>query len=495
VTRVPAIASLALLAAPLLSPHPSAAQAVTHRPHPCRIESTDFRGWHAQQLSNDWVKLTIVPQLGGRLMQVSFAGHNYLFINPHFAGKYIPPADVPAGHWINYGGDKIWPMPEGNEDENHWPGPISDNLDDGDYSFKVLHTAPECVVHLEGPADPRTGLQYSRDISIGTDSPEITFHAVMKNASTHPIQWSEQSVSQYDTADPRNPTAFNPNFWAFTPTSPDSVYPGGYHVRFGKPDDPSFSVANNLFSLHWLDLQSEVWVYSPGDWVAVLDATTGYAMIERFTFAKNAEYPGGNAVIFYKNGAPPDGKKDPDADPANPLFYMEAELNSPIIHLAPNATYSMKTTWSPTRILTTTINSSSPANPTSTVEPSGTGVSPVRPEVTVTPAALVTAPLQATRTKKGATITANFSVFYPGELELVFNEPVPAEPPLDEPTDKLVRRSRRLQTASPNEPIVLRREIDVPRDAFSVTIHLLGNKGIDYGPIVKVRLEPPKEGH
>ncbi len=487
--RVRFIANFVLFAALLPSPHLANAQAVTPRPHPCRMESTNFRGWRAQQLANDWVTLTFVPQLGGRLMQVAFAGHSYLFINPRYEGKYIPPSEAAAGQWINYGGDKIWPMPEGNEDENHWPGPISDNLDDGDYSFKVLHPAPDCVVRLEGPADPRTGLQYSRDISIGSDSPEISFHAVMKNASTHPIQWSVQSVSQYDTADPSNPAAFNPTFWAFTPSNPKTVYPGGYHVRFGKPDDPSFSVANNLFSLHWFDLQSEVWVDSPGDWVAVLDAATGYAMIERFTYAKTAQYPGEASVIFYKNGAPPDGKKDPDADPANPLFYMEAELNSPIVHLDPGATYSMKTTWLPTRIPTTTTDS------TSAADSSGTGVSPVRPEVTVTPAALVTAPLQVTRTKKGATISANFSVFYPGGLELVFNEPVPVEPPLDEPIDKLVRRSRRLQPASPNEPIVLRREIDVPHGAFSVSIHLLGNKGIDYGPIVKARLEPPKEGH
>src|ERR1700687_1701231 len=62
----------------------------------CRVEAVEYKGWHAQQISNRWVQLIVVPQNGGRLMQVSFAGHSYLFVNPKFAGKYLPPAQ---GQW------------------------------------------------------------------------------------------------------------------------------------------------------------------------------------------------------------------------------------------------------------------------------------------------------------------------------------------------------------------------------------------------------------
>ncbi len=82
--------------------------------------------------SNRWVQLIIVPQNGGRLMQVTFAGHPYLFVNPKFAGKYLPPN--PA-EWFNYGGDKLWLLPEGNDDEQHWVG-NSDLLDDGHSPFE-----------------------------------------------------------------------------------------------------------------------------------------------------------------------------------------------------------------------------------------------------------------------------------------------------------------------------------------------------------------------
>jgi len=115
-------------------------------PTGCRIEAFNFEGWQAQQVSNSSVKLVIVPQLGGRVMQVVFDGHPYLFINPKYKGQYFPPSAAQGKHrWFNYGGDKIWPMPEGDEDEHHWPGPISDPLDDGEYVFKILSEAPQCA--------------------------------------------------------------------------------------------------------------------------------------------------------------------------------------------------------------------------------------------------------------------------------------------------------------------------------------------------------------
>src|SRR5205807_8458566 len=113
----------------------------------CRIQAVDYKGWHAQQISNEWVKLTVVPQNGGRLLQVEFDGHSFLFVNPKYAGKYLPPT---SEQWFNYGGDKIWLLPEGNNDEQHWPG-NSDILDDGPYSFRTLSQGQRCDIELTGP--------------------------------------------------------------------------------------------------------------------------------------------------------------------------------------------------------------------------------------------------------------------------------------------------------------------------------------------------------
>jgi len=325
-------------------------------PTGCRIEAIHFEGWQAQQVSNSSVKLVIVPQLGGRVMQVVFDGHPYLFINPKYKGQYFPPSAAQGKHrWFNYGGDKIWPMPEGDEDEHHWPGPISDPLDDGEYVLKILSEAPECAVRLEGPPDPKTGLQYSRESSLDSELPQIRFHALMKNIADHPIQWSMQSVTQYDTNNPQNPADYNREFWAFTPANPNGAYLERFHVRSGLADDPSFRLESDLFSLHWLPLQNEVWLDSPDGWLAVADASSGYGMLERFHYFPNGEYPGKATVIFYKNGGSLtlDESGSPvltSSHPEEALRYLEAEINSPIISLAPGESYAMDTEWLPVRI-------------------------------------------------------------------------------------------------------------------------------------------------
>lgn len=101
----------ALLLTTLLSNAPSMAQGAARS---CHTSATTFEGWKAEELSNEWIRVVIVPQLGGRVMQVRFGEHNYFFVNPKYKGKYIPPAEAAKTHsWINYGGDKLWPMPEG----------------------------------------------------------------------------------------------------------------------------------------------------------------------------------------------------------------------------------------------------------------------------------------------------------------------------------------------------------------------------------------------
>ena len=111
--RHPVIARLRLLLSLVVLPSTTLiagfAQARGQEKTQCRVEPIDYHGWAAQQLSNQWVKLIFVPQNGGRLMQVSFAGHDYLFVNPEVAGKYLPPT---SSQWFNYGGDKLWLLPD-----------------------------------------------------------------------------------------------------------------------------------------------------------------------------------------------------------------------------------------------------------------------------------------------------------------------------------------------------------------------------------------------
>lgn len=422
---------------------------------PCRTNAVKFEGWDAEQLSNEWLRLTIVPQVGGRLMQVEFAGHPYLFVNPKYKGKYItPPEAAKLGRWINYGGDKLWPLPEG-QGEGQWPGPISDALDDGQYSLTASTRDSRCIASLNGPPDPATGLQYSREISIAGDSPEISFHAVMKNVTDHPIFWSIQSVTQYDTADSQRPEDYNRNFWAFAPVNRNSVYYGGYHVRAGLADDPSFSVTDGLFRLHWLYLENEVWLDSVAGWLAVVDQSSGYSMVETFQHVAAAEYPGKASIIFYKNGAALelDERGMPTLRSANPEqspYYMEAEINSPMVRLAPNESYAFDTVWHPTR--------------------AGDDFRAVNA------VGMVSRALSACWAGEGLRISGSFAVFFPGKLKAY----VSGESNIDPAVFFLAN-------VDPREAVSLNQELRV-KAGSRISLHLEDERGVERGTLDEVQI-------
>jgi len=422
---------------------------------PCKVQPTTFEGWKGEEISNDWVRLIMVPRLGGRLMQITFGGHPYLFVNSKYKGQYFPPAEARSGQWFNYGGDKLWPLPEGHG-AGEWPGPVSDALDDGEYEFSVVSQGSRCSVRLRGPADPATGLQYSREISIGRDSPEISFHAVMTNASDHPIRWSIQSVTQYDTADSNDTGKYNRDFWAFAPLNAYSAYLGGYHVRSGLADDPSFEVKDGLFRLHWMYLQNEVWLDSAAGWIAVVDDSTKYAMIEQFGYERGLEYPGKASVIFYKNGAALqlDDSGMPILRSANPEqapYYMEAELNSPMISLSPGSSYAMDTQWFPVR--------------------AGKDLKAVNA------AGAMEQPLSVSMTPHGLHLSGEFGVFFPGKLTARVTDAGGSELGVVS-----------LQSVDPLKEARLDQTFTVAANAYAISVHLVDESGIDRGTLGEAKI-------
>lgn len=425
----------------------------------CTVSETNFDGWKAEQLANQWVKLEIVPQLGGRLMQVTFGDHDFLYINNQLKGQYMPP-DTEQHRWFNYGGDKIWPMPEGSQDEQHWAGAGGEPLDDAPYDLQVLSHGPTCAVRLTGPVDPQIGQQYIRDISITGESPAISFHAVMKNVSGYPQTWSEQSVSQYNAASPNDPTQFNPDFWGVTPANPQSSYLNGYHVRTGNPTNSGYSVKDGLFRVHWNNMGGEVWTDSPGGWVAVVDGTTNYTMLERRKYEPTAEYPDKSTIIFFTTGArnrpgpPPAQTAQPAEPPRPPTYYMEAEVNSPMIELAPGESYAMDSQWYPTRM-----------------DSSFQGA---------TYSGVTGTPLAAAATPNGLVLTGNFGVLYPGQLIAHFynrgGEAIGTAPAGD---------------ANPLQPLKLQITLQVPPETARVSVHVVDTQGLDRGPLGEAFVNPP----
>ena len=439
----------------------------------CRVEAVDYKGWGAQQISNRWVQLIVVPQNGGRLMQVSFAGHPYLFVNPKLAGQYLPPT---PGQWFNYGGDKLWLLPEGNRDEQHWAGD-SDMLDDGPFSFRKLSEGQHCEIELTGPADPQTGVQFLRTIRLDGDSPRIRFHATLKNVTGHTIEWSMQSVSQYDTADansssPNSSKAdsskpgpsgsgassrINHNFWTFTPANRSSSYLNRYHVRFGPAENSAVSVRDDgLFTVHYVHVAAELWLDSTEGWLAVVDGASRYTMVERFQYEENKSYPGKASVIFWTNGPElrlnSDGIPSLSADSDGGPYYLEAEINSPLCRLRPEESCNLDTEWFPTRAGS---------------EFHG-----------VTDAGIVIRPLRASAQEKGKIkLSGSFGVFFSGRLVARF---------YDEHGRSL--GTMPIADVNPSEPVSLEAEIVPPGKPGRLSLHLEDENGVDRGSLQEVQV-------
>jgi hypothetical protein len=437
----------------------------------CTVKPSTYKGWKSEELANKWVKLVIVPELGGRLMQVNFGGHDMLYNNPRVTGK----PTIPGVRMGNPGGDKIWPLPEGGQDEQHWSGG-GGHLDGGAYALKILSsTGGKCAVRLTGPYNAETGQRYIRDISIDSDTPIISFHIVMQNMSGFPQTWSEQTVTEYAVSDPAGSENFDKKWYGVVEMNPNSAYPmnaerhaddcvkptgpaktlneypKGYHVRSGPDVNDAYEVKDGTLRVHWNDIMQEVWVDTPTGWLAAVDGDSGYTMVERHDIDPNHEYPSKASIIFYSSGAPCPRRGRPLGSREGP--FIEAEVNSPMVTLKPGESYAMDTTWYPTRMTE------------EFKKPTWSGV--------------IGQPLAATRTAEGLLLSGDFGVFYPGTL-VAHLYPRTQEDNTMKVTD-----------VTPTEMVHLQTTIEAPPGTSRVSIHLVDAKGVDRGPLGEVLVNPP----
>jgi hypothetical protein len=448
--KAPFAALFSVIALPALLSLPSQCHAASAPG--CQVQATNYLGWKAEEISNPWVKLEIVPQIGGRLIQVTFGGHDFLYINPLLQGQVIP-VDSKGHEDRNYGGDKIWPLPEGNQDEQHWSG--GGNLDGAPFTLQVLSTGPRCAVRLTGPVNPEIGQRYIRDISIGPDTPEISFHVVMQNMSGYPQTWSEQTITEYPTSHPAGSDNFNARFWGVTQLNPTSAYLNGYHVRTGPADNPAFAISEGMLRVHWNNIMEEVWIDSQSGWLAAVDGSSGYTMVERHRVDPTAVYPGKASIIFYSTGdTTPPAAKGENTEPREGPF-VEAEMNSPMIELAPGESYAMDTQWYPTRM--------------------GEDFK------STTYSGVIGTPLSASATSAGLLLSGSFGVFYAGDLVAHFY-------------GRGGGGNAKLMSVTPTEPVHLQITVQAPPNTTRVSVHLVDAQGQDRGPLGEVPVRPAAPG-
>lgn len=395
-----------------------------------------YRKWPSIALSNGLVEAQIVPQAGGRVMQMTLGPFEYFYVNSRLAGK-APTADGlgPKGAWLNYGGEKLWPAPQGWDGPEQWPGPPDAVLDGSPHEAAIVDAqGAKASVRLVSGKDPRCGIQFARTIEMIPGRAGLTVRATMTNIDSKPRKWGIWSVLQHD-ASARGGQGHEADLWVYCPMNPRSIHAEGYRVMFGQVNNLAFQPdkASRMMRIHYQRRVGKVGLDCSGGWVATVNGSAGYVFVQRFPFFPSSPYPDNASVEVWLHG-PGEyiaaGKLEnmPD-DPKACPYYIETQLLGPLASLKPGESYSFRYDW-----LAARIGGSYPV-----LDCNDSGV--------------VCEKLSAVRKAGKLELSGRFGVFHTGLAGLVFFNSA----------DEAVGRLLDLWHVSPHEPLVLTSDSQVPR--------------------------------
>ena len=296
-----------------------------------------YKGWKVWSLKNHWLKLHIAPQLGGRIIQMEFNHYDFFFVNPGLEGKE-PDAKLlnEYGPWLNFGGEKIWPAPQGWDSPEQWPGPPDPVFDGGKYSVTEPGDGNSNQLRLTSMPDQYTGLQIVKDVLLSEDRSEVTVNATFINISDTPREWAVWPVFQMNTLNYSDEKRYR----VICPVNPESQFEKGFKEMHGIVNNPQYSV-NDFGNLvvDYKYLVGKVGLDSNGNWVAFHDLKSGKVLVTTYEFQDHVSYPEGTSVQIWTQGKgmiySRNRLKDfPDDFSTNPP-YLEIELLSPLYKLLP----------------------------------------------------------------------------------------------------------------------------------------------------------------
>jgi len=412
---------------------------------PCTLGKVNFEGWPAYELANGLLHVFVVPEIGGRIIQMRLGEEPFLYINPRIHGQVFPPEqNGPDSGWENYGGSKVWPAPQGWSSDEEWPGPPDPILDGSPFACRITEeTAGASAIHLTSSHDEYTGLTFSREIRISRGSAEVQIFHTMKNTSRRPVRWSIWQVTQHDA---------HPDLAVFLPATT-------FHKMFGDQEYPGLTIdlPRKLLRLQFADVVAKFGMIPDAGWLATLDSRRRTVFAETFRLFPGAPYPDDAAAEFWINGHGSctihgdrfDSKDDPECDP-----FVETEILSPMAELRPGEEYTFAIRWHCARVEAKEI-------------------------VRVNHCAAFAARLMVNRQGEELRVTGSFGIFHIGRLELV----------------SLLRSGKvhtvqPLGTVSPLEPCVVNAPVADARDLARVSLRLRDQDGALLGSVDQADIPP-----
>jgi hypothetical protein len=416
------------------------------------LETVNYKGWNAYRLANGLVSLIVVPDIGGRAIQFSLGDKELFFVNPSFAGKVLPESENnPKAGFANYGGDKVWPAPEGWLDDDEWPSIPYFVLDGSRFQAEIVsNTLQEAALRVTSPGDSRTGIQFSRTFHVYAGTTRIRVDEVMRNVSLRQIRWGIWHLVQHDAADAGDVSKPNPELFMYVPLNPLSIYPDGYTKAYGDVRHPSYELIDRgrMLRIHYLYRVGKVAIDSDRGWYAVVNGQKKTCFVETFKYFPGEEYPD-HASIESWNDGPGTIYRDPfdqvlKDDPKETPYFFESEVLSPYITLAPGEERLFTVQWSLT------------------------GLTP--PVMDSRWVGVTSEPFTAIASQKSANLKGKFGVFSPGELEAIFYD-----------DHGIILLQKRLQVVDPREEVRLDRAVDLPAGTFRISICVRNSSGDNLG--------------
>jgi hypothetical protein len=382
-------------------------------------------------------------------------------VNHELEGKVLPESqnDLKSG-WANYGGDKVWPGPEGWSSDDEWSSIPNYVLDGSQYRSEIVKDSPqEVAIRMTSPPDPRTGIQLERTVHVYAGTTRTKVDQLMRNISRRQVRWGIWHLVQNDSSDAHDSSKPNPEFYIYIPMNPHSRYPRGYYNYYGDVRHPSYEVIDGgrMLRIHYLYRVGRVAADSNRGWFAVVNGQKNIAYIENIKYFPDQEYPDGASVESWSDGPGTISRGPFDQhladDPRKTPYFIEGEVMSPYATLDPGEEYSFPVYWSPTRVAS--------------------------PIVDAVWAGAISTPLSSEINGNHVTLKGSFGVFVPGTVVAAFYS-----------AKGEVLKQEALRPADPREVLLVDKTLDLPPDAYRVSVFLQDGDGQNRGILGNSILRP-----
>jgi hypothetical protein len=295
-----------------------------------KVRTFQYHGWKdSVEITNADCRVVVVPEIG-RILHYGFRdGDNVLWENPALSGIRLP--DPGAGafpgttEWLNFGGDKVWPMEQGRwQAVNGSAWPPDPWFDGAPHVFRPLPDG--CVI--TSPVSRFNGGRSVREIRLAASGTRLTVRQRIEKIRPVPSDASGPlSFTNWNVTQIRRPDCI---LFPAVPGDPSRPWFHDYIFEGVSASDcvrkrPGPGKKTCVFTP---DPVRPLKIGADADgWVAGLSGLN--LMVERFERFPEAAYPDGGLTIA--------AYSCPD--------YAELEVMSPMAALGPGETLTFDISW------------------------------------------------------------------------------------------------------------------------------------------------------